>query len=189
MYEELYNAWENEREEVELKPLPKDFYIRLIDYFKKMLEEMRMLDNRSMKAKLMKKELENAKKLVEGLMKLRYEKIIRLTMAEEALNEEALTMEEGSFYKRAMELAELYRSTLKNVLQGRLPSFEAEFKKERPRNVVVRFMQDVPTIIGVDMKAYGPFKSEDVATLPIENARALIKRGAAVEVELHEASD
>ena len=50
--------------------------------------------------------------------------------------------------------------------------------------MVVRFLKDVPSIVGVDLKTYGPFKSEDVASLPIENARVLIRQGLAVEVEL-----
>jgi DNA replication initiation complex subunit (GINS family) len=34
------------------------------------------------------------------------------------------------------------------------------------------------------MKAYGPFKAEDVASLPIENARILIKQGLAEKVNV-----
>jgi len=34
------------------------------------------------------------------------------------------------------------------------------------------------------MKTYGPFKPEDIASLPEENARILIKQGAAMEVEV-----
>jgi len=49
--------------------------------------------------------------------------------------------------------------------------------------MVVRFVQEVPAIIGVDMKTYGPFKPEDIATLPAENAKILIKKGLAVEIE------
>jgi DNA replication initiation complex subunit (GINS family) len=33
------------------------------------------------------------------------------------------------------------------------------------------------------MKTYGPFKVEDVASLPIENAKVLIKQGLAEKVE------
>jgi len=33
------------------------------------------------------------------------------------------------------------------------------------------------------MKIYGPFKPEDVASIPKENAKALIKQGVAAEVE------
>ena len=34
------------------------------------------------------------------------------------------------------------------------------------------------------MKSYGPFKAEDIATLPSENARALIDKGVAIEHEI-----
>jgi len=34
-----------------------------------------------------------------------------------------------------------------------------------------------------NMKTYGPFKLEDIASLPKENARTLIKQGAAIEAE------
>jgi len=48
--------------------------------------------------------------------------------------------------------------------------------------VLVRFLQDVPPIVGVDLKTYGPFKKEDVANLPRENAEALVKQGLAKRV-------
>jgi DNA replication initiation complex subunit (GINS family) len=33
------------------------------------------------------------------------------------------------------------------------------------------------------MKTYGPFKAEDIASLPVENAKILIKQGLAERVE------
>jgi DNA replication initiation complex subunit (GINS family) len=33
------------------------------------------------------------------------------------------------------------------------------------------------------MNMYGPYRAEDIATLPPENARILIKQGIAIEVE------
>jgi DNA replication factor GINS len=56
-------------------------------------------------------------------------------------------------------------------------------RREKPKSVLVRFVQEIPAIIGSDMNTYGPFKAEDIATLPPENARILIKQGAAMEVE------
>jgi len=38
--------------------------------------------------------------------------------------------------------------------------------------------------MGVDLKSYGPFKVEDVASLPAENAKVLVKQGLAVQVEV-----
>jgi len=45
--------------------------------------------------------------------------------------------------------------------------------------ILVRFVQDVPQIIGVDLKTHGPFKAQDIASLPKENAEALIKQSLA----------
>jgi DNA replication initiation complex subunit (GINS family) len=49
---------------------------------------------------------------------------------------------------------------------------------------VVRFLDNVPEIVGVDLRIYGPYKKEDVGSLPNENARALINQGLAKEVEV-----
>ena len=48
MYDELYEAWIKERETTEIQPLPKDFYIKLTGYMKKMREESRMLDEKQL---------------------------------------------------------------------------------------------------------------------------------------------
>lgn len=45
--------------------------------------------------------------------------------------------------------------------------------------VEVRFLKDVPAILGPDMKTYGPFKKGDIAALPKENASIFIKMGIA----------
>jgi hypothetical protein len=50
---------------------------------------------------------------------------------------------------------------------------------EPSEKVLVRFLQDVPMIAGVDLKEYGPFKKEDIANLPKENADSLVKSGLA----------
>ena len=45
-------------------------------------------------------------------------------------------------------------------------------------------MKAIPAIVGVDMKTYGPFLAEDVGSVPVENAKGLIKRGLAEAVEV-----
>ena len=49
---------------------------------------------------------------------------------------------------------------------------------------VVRFLEDIPEIVGVDLRIYGPFKKEDVASLPAPNAHALERQGAAKAIEV-----
>ena len=49
--------------------------------------------------------------------------------------------------------------------------------------IVLRFVKEVPALVGADMMTYGPFYPEDIATLPSENARILIKQGIAIQVD------
>lgn len=180
MYDELYEAWEKEKESVEVQKLRRNFYARLVDYVKKIREESRMLDEKTTKARLMRRELRNVKSMVEELVRLRYEKAVRKAVAGEPVPREILAEGEEKLHGQFFSLAESYQAFLKDVLQGRLSRLE---KKEKPKKMLVRFVQEIPAIVGSDMKTYGPFKPEDIATLPTENARILIKQGVAVEVE------
>jgi DNA replication factor GINS len=182
LYDEVYNAWKKEQESAELRPLAKDFYARLAGYVKKIREETKMLDERTAKARLIKHELRNARRLIKSLFQLRYEKIFRAATAGETILIEALTEEEEKLCRKMLPLAESYQEFLQSILLGRLvPSEES---KEKSKRVLVRFLRDLPAIIGADMKTYGPFKTEDVGTMPVENAAVLVKQGIAARVEL-----
>jgi len=165
---------------VEIQRLPRDFYAKLADYMKKIREEGRMLDEKTTKAKLMKREFENVKNMVEELVQLRYKKALAKAAARKTVSREVLTEEEEKLHGEILPLTESYQAFLKDVLQGRLSRME---KEEKPKKMLVRFLQKIPAIVGSDMKTYGPFKPEDIATLPPENARILIKQGVAMEVE------
>ena len=54
--------------------------------------------------------------------------------------------------------------------------------------VVIRILQDIEEeIVGIDLKNYGPFKKEDIATIPEKNAMLLIEKNVAMPVKLDEA--
>jgi DNA replication factor GINS len=179
MYDELYEAWKKEKENAEIQALPGDFYVRLAEYVKKIREESRMLDEKTIKGRLMHLECGNVRKMVKELIQLRHKKALRKTMSERILPKGALTKEEERLHGGIPPLAESYQAFLKDIIQGRISSVE----KEKPKHILLRFLKEVPAIIGSDMKPYGPFKVEDIATLPAENARILINQGVAVEVE------
>ncbi len=180
MYEELYEAWTRERESVEMQALSKDFYAKLADYMKKMREESRMLDKKTVRARLMEREFKNAKKLFKRLLRLRCEKSMDEAKAGRSVPKDRLAEEEERLYAGISPFAESYQALFKEVSRGRSPRVKPEKKTKR---MVVRFLQEIPAIVGSDMKTYGPFKSEDIATLPVENAKALTKQGIAEEVE------
>ena len=58
-------------------------------------------------------------------------------------------------------------------------------KARKPnKRVTLRFLKDIPAVVGADMKTYGPFLAEDVGSVPAENAKILVKRGLAEAVEV-----
>ncbi len=180
MYDGLHEAWRRERENTEIQKLTKDFYAKLADYVKKMREESRMLDKKTVKGRLLEQENKNVKRMIEELVQLRYKKALRKADAGKTVPKEFLTEEEEKLHGEILPLAEAYQVFLEDILRGRVSVMK---RREKPKKMLVRFLNEIPAIIGSDMKTYGPFKSEDIATLPVENARALMKRGVVVEVE------
>jgi len=179
VYSKLYETWKQELQSVEPEKLPPDFYSNIAHYLKKLKEEGRMLDKRTVKARLLRDETRNARRMLRELLQARYRKLIKRASAGDEVTSGILTSEEEKILKAVVPLAEAYRSLTQNLFHGRLPQKDVECKR---RTTVLRFLKDVPGIIGADMKPYGPFKAEDVASLPFENAKILVKQGLAEEI-------
>jgi DNA replication initiation complex subunit (GINS family) len=180
LYDELYELWKKEIETVEIQRLPKNFYAKIAAYIKKMKEENRMLDKKTTKAKLLDNEFRNVKIMLGELLQRRYKKFLEKTVAKETVPKEGLTEEEKKLYDGVLPLAEAYRIFSKDILRGHLSKVG---KNTKQAMIVLRFVQEIPALVGSDMKTYGPFAPEDLATLPPENARVLVKQGVAVEVD------
>jgi len=180
LYDELYEMWKKEKDNVEIQRLPKNFYAKIAAYIKKMKEENRMLDKKTTKAKLLDSEFKNVKIMVGELLQSRYKKFLEKALARETVPKEALTEEEKKLYGEVLPLPEAYGAFSKDILRGHLSNIKKDAKQTM---MVLRFVQEIPAVVGSDMKTYGPFVPEDIATLPPENARVLIKQGVAVEVD------
>jgi DNA replication initiation complex subunit (GINS family) len=181
MYDVLYAAWLKEKENKELQKLSKDFYAKAAEYIGNIRQEGRMLDQKSAKAKLISQELSNAKRLMEELVELRFKKIVDQATSGKPVKKEALTVEEEKILLGMKPSLENFQSFLKNSLRGKISKIEKEAKASK--KMLLRFVKEVPAIVGADLKIYGPFSVEDVATLPAENAKVLVKHGAAMEIE------
>ena len=139
-----------------------------------------MLDKRTTKAKLLDSEFRNVKTMVGELFGLRNSKLVENTFARETIARDDLTAEEEKLYEKFFPLAEAWHVFSKDILRGRLLRLDKDAKQTM---VILRFVQEIPALVGSDMKTYGPFGPEDVATLPPENARVLLKQGVAIEVD------
>jgi DNA replication initiation complex subunit (GINS family) len=180
LYNEVYELWKKEKEkDEELQRLPKDFYGKITAYLKKLKVESRMLDKKTVKAQLLDIELSNFKIIVKELFILRYKKIREKAFSLEPVSRDILSEEEKKIYDSTLPLAESYLAFSKDILRGHLSVVNKEINQQI---CVLRFVQEIPALVGADMKTYGPFMPEDVATLPTENARIFLKQGLAVKV-------
>ncbi len=181
MYNYLYDVWKRELESNKLEKLPSDFYSRITDYLRKINEESRMLDKKTLKASFLKKEMQNVERMIRELIHMRYRKLVRIVAKGKKAPLNTLTTEEEKIYASFSSFADAFQSFATDVLRGYLPMIGSEQKRKRN---VLRFLKDVPSIIGVDMKTYGPFKAEDIASLPVENVKILVNQGLAERVEV-----
>ncbi|MCL2642165.1 MAG: hypothetical protein FWD52_01415 [Candidatus Bathyarchaeota archaeon] len=180
MYDELYQAWKHEITESTLGILPRDFYEGITRYLRKITEESNLADNKSLKIVLLEKEATNVKRILGELLWLRYKKLVKFTTQTQKLSTELLALEEIQIFESFVPFTEAYQKFAKNLLQGQTRKSSQETRKR----VTLRFSKDIPQIVGVDMRPYGPFIVEDLASLPVQNAKIFVKQGLAVIVDV-----
>ena len=207
MYNELYAAWKREITDVSLGGLPPDFYSRLSDYISRLWEQKETPDKKSPKANLLVHEEQNVRVMVEELFNVRYKKIIDEITETQKIPSEVLTPEEIRISKAFFNFSDEYQKFVKSEMQGQ-PAAQSEATakiepaapaevivpadevprvvvvKAAPKRLTVRFSKPIPAIMGADMKSYGPFVPEDVASLPELNAKILVKQGLAMLIEV-----
>jgi DNA replication factor GINS len=195
MYNELYASWRREIEDASLGGLPPDFYSRLADYLRRLNEENKILDKKSIKVNLLEHESQNVNRMLKELLRTRYKKLVRTITQSQEMPLDLLTLEEAEMCKSFVAFSDAYQKFAKNLMQGQAAKIDARVENIKVddakmeaqashKRVALRFIKNIPTIIGADMKTYGPFVAEDVASIPVENAKMLVKQGLAVSVEV-----
>ncbi len=75
---------------------------------------------------------------------------------------------------------------LSAMLNGKSKLLDSISENHKTRPITVRFLQDAEEFVGADFAKYGPYKTEDLATIPYDNAQALISKQAVVRVRLED---
>jgi DNA replication factor GINS len=75
-----------------------------------------------------------------------------------------------------------FDSFVEAVSSGQPSFIELAHRSESERSVTIRFTKHVNELVGLDLRRYGPFEPEDVASIPAASADILIAGGDAVEV-------
>ena len=195
MYNQLYAAWQREIDDPTLGALPTDFYGKIAEYIRRIKQEDKVLDKKSVKMNLLLHESANVERMLEQLLEVRYRKLIKTVTKNQKAPSELLTVEEAMMCEAFADFANTYQKFADGLMQGQITQI-AESDKTPIRVVVktetalvpkrstIRFLKSIPAIMGADMKSYGPFVAEDVASLPPQNAQILVKQGLAVFIEV-----
>lgn len=190
MYSELYEAWQREINSPTLQPLSSDFYNCVANYIQTIRKESHLTDKKSLKTNLLEQELKNVKLIIKQLTRIRYRKIVKLLNDKHEIPSYMLSIEETQLSKGYLPFVKGYRTFVKGLLQGQTQqqpqpqqiAVEKTATSTSRKRVILRFMKAMPAVVGSDLKMYGPFSPEDVASVPVDNAKLLIKQGFAVAI-------
>jgi len=177
MYNELYKAWKSEKTSILPEHLPNDFYRRATNYLKGLQEDSLSSDPHTLQSRLLIREREIVGRLLDELREERLRKILENEKNGISVPEDGLTVEE-------QPLVHALNSSLTTLRERKLHGEGVSSAVEHTELAVVRFLQDIPEIVGTDLRIYGPYKKEDVGSLPTRNAQALIKQGAAKPIDI-----
>lgn len=158
-----------------LLPLPSDFYSRLSAYSQK-LKRSAVSGSSEVSVRLTATQAKMIESMVSQLLKIRTRKAMLQNALLQLLPEERYVCSaEQKFQRRFQTLVEA-------VSAGQPSLVEFAHLTESQRSVTVKFIKHVNELVGLDMRRYGPFEAEDIASIPAASADILIAGGDAVEV-------
>ncbi|MDG6990025.1 MAG: DNA replication complex GINS family protein [Nitrososphaerota archaeon] len=159
----------------DLLPLPGDFYSGISSYSQK-LKRAAASGASEISTRLTATQAQMLESMVKQLLSLRMKKAIQQDAVLQLLPEERYVCSAEQRFQKRLD-------TLVAAVSGGQPSF-VEFANlsESKRSVTIRFLKHVDELVGMDLRHYGPFEVEDVATIPAASADILIAGGEAVEI-------
>jgi DNA replication initiation complex subunit (GINS family) len=191
LYDSIYTAWKREKDSEEIQPLPKDFFQKASEYLSELKLSLSEQNKESATRSAKERETGYVEFMLLGLLRMRAKKMLSLPLTDLELspnfleNEFALVDDLRKGLKRYLEKPILQTAnpekTEKNHLGGEALATTSE--KNPSDFMLLRMLQPIPRLVGVDLDEYGPFQPEDLVALPRENALALIARGVALEVK------
>ena len=149
-----------EKEEVKLQKLSPNFYSDLLGHIENLRSKIETKEG--FEKKVLQRELRVIKTKFSELLALRVGKIV-------SLKDQNFMPEEEKVFKEISELIKKYKKTL--------------FAETVPRTLKVRLKEDLPEIVGPDLKIYGPFKKGEDVELPTDVGILLIKNGLGIKGE------
>ncbi|HJM79400.1 MAG TPA: hypothetical protein QF656_02555 [Nitrosopumilus sp.] len=170
----LQNSVLRETENDSLLEINPNFYRNLSDF----IGNLRKQEFDEVENKIKDTMIEMASELTSLLINIRLEKISNSNDFDigHLLDEEKYILDSQDEQNERKEMI------LSATINGKSKFLESLAENHKIKKIVIRFLADVDEIVGADLEKYGPFKTEDIATIPYENAQALIAKNIATKV-------
>jgi DNA replication factor GINS len=173
----LYAVLVREIENDQVQEIDSGFYTSLSEYLGKLKSE----GYDGIENKIKNRLVEMITQITSLLLKTRLSKV-----SHGGLDFTNLLDEEKFILESLQDQQERREIILSATLNGRTKLLESVSKKHKTKPITVRFLKDFDQFVGADYTKYGPFKAEDVATIPNENALALIAKNISVKLTLQD---
>ena len=170
----LHHIVLRETESDSIQEINPDFYRNLSDF----IGDLKKQEFDGVESKIKETIIDTATELTSLLINIRLDKISKL----ENIDFKNLLDEEKFILDAEEEQRERTEMILSATINGKSKFLESISQNHKTKTVVIRFLKEVDEIIGADLEKYGPFKTEDIATIPYENAQALIAKNIATKV-------
>ena len=197
-YSDIESAWEQETANENLQDLEDLKLSRMVSYLSEVRASLaKTKAEDQLQADLFAQEALNVEFMLNDLLLLRQNKILKAALAQRRPIG-SMTLAEEEFYNRLLRGVEGYQEFIKGALTGTPPStIKQSTRKKRKKSddksdeppeeaadyILVRFLRPIKdAFMGLDEATYGPFKKEDIATIPTENARAWLLDGTIIRV-------
>ncbi len=170
----LHHVVLRETESDTIQEINPDFYRNLSDF----IGDLKKQEFDGVESKIKETIIDTATELTSLLINIRLDKISK----SDNIDFKNLLDEEKFILDAEEEQRERTEMILSATINGKSKFLESISQNHKTKTVVIRFLKEVDEIIGADLEKYGPFKTEDVATIPYENAQALIAKNIATKV-------
>ncbi len=177
----IYNLIDDELASEKLNKIPKSTYYDIANYIKA-TSNLADEEEHNLIVTLIRRERDILTKLAIRLLEIRLAKISN-HIHEEA-NGLNLTPEEKYLIEPTSRSTKRFNKVSLALNHGHTSVLSKISELISSKYVVVKFNKSSSSFIGIDLAKYGPFKKEDVAVLPLDNAKPLLKQDIIQELDL-----
>jgi len=203
-YDEIKQAWADEVENEALQDLADLRLSRMISHLSKIRLALASTNaENTLQSDILTQEALNIEFMIQDLLQLRRDKIMKAVLVGRKPPVD-MTLAEEEFYNRVQRGFDGHNEFVKESLSGLTTSSKKKKSREEDKlekkveqfeepeangidYVVVRFLKPISeAFLGLDEATYGPFAKEDVATIPVANAKTWLRDGTASRVVLED---